>query len=157
MDWQKLYKAQQSIKQSTFKGRKTACTERKKEKKILCSSQYEYSSVYSRSCGKEKWKSLMPKEVWNNWDIFLSDLSKLKVIQNSCLACSVSFNNFTVTLNGLDKMHILNWLSSTHYELHFIQHQTTSVTSLMVLYAVWTGRITFFEISWELMLYASSR
>lgn len=40
--------------------------------------------------------------------ISLQDLSKGKVIQNICFACPVSFNNIRVTMNGLDKMHILN-------------------------------------------------
>lgn len=59
----------------------------------------------------------------------------------TCLACLASFNNFTTTINDLGRMHRLNWLSSTHEELHFIPHQTTSITFLMILNAFWTWRV----------------
>ena len=105
------------------------------------SAWHEHSSESSRS-RKEKKKSLMQKGVWRNWHKPHSSLFKRKVMQSMCLACTVSFNSFRATINGLDKIHIPNWLSSTGWELHFIPYQTTSITFLMVFYAFWTGRVT---------------
>lgn len=72
------------------------------------------TALHVQELEKKKKKALMQKEFWNNGNIPLSDLSKGKVIENICLACPLSFKNFTATINVVGKMYMLNLLTSTH-------------------------------------------